>query len=200
MLRRLGGRAEYADRVTLGPIELIVRDVDDDGKIATVGLSFEPTPQITSIPAFLSPAELADRIRALCRRSAAPQAHRTAAGRNRPARTPITAGARRLGMANGRRGLHPAALRDNVRQNFSQKERRIMAGFRTLDDIGDIKGKRVLVRVDLNVPMADGKVTDATRIERVAPTILELSDKGAKVILLAHFGRPKDGPDPAILA
>ena len=70
-----------------------------------------------------------------------------------------------------------------------------MAAFKTLDDIGDIKGKRVLVRVDLNVPMADGKVTDATRIERVAPTILELSDKGAKVILLAHFGRPKDGPD-----
>ena len=71
-----------------------------------------------------------------------------------------------------------------------------MAAFRTLDDIGDVKGKRVLVRVDLNVPVDDGKVTDATRIERVAPTILELSDKGAKVVLLAHFGRPKDGPDP----
>ena len=52
----------------------------------------------------------------------------------------------------------------------------------------------MLVRVDLNVPVEDGKVTDATRIERVAPTIRELSDKGAKVILLAHFGRPKDGP------
>ncbi|MGE0283669.1 MAG: phosphoglycerate kinase [Rhizobiaceae bacterium] len=73
-----------------------------------------------------------------------------------------------------------------------------MAGFRTLDDIGDIQGKRVLVRVDLNVPMADGKVTDATRIERIAPTIKELSDKGAKVVLMAHFGRPKDGPDPAL--
>ena len=71
-----------------------------------------------------------------------------------------------------------------------------MAGFRTLDHIGDVKGKKVLVRVDLNVPMADGKVTDATRIERVAPTILELSDKGAKVILLAHLGRPKGGPSP----
>ncbi|MGD9913787.1 MAG: phosphoglycerate kinase [Rhizobiaceae bacterium] len=71
-----------------------------------------------------------------------------------------------------------------------------MAAFRTLDDIGDVKGKRVLVRVDLNVPMAEGKVTDLTRIERVAPTILELSDKGAKVILLAHFGRPKGAPDP----
>ncbi|MEQ1943543.1 phosphoglycerate kinase [Mesorhizobium sp. VNQ89] len=73
-----------------------------------------------------------------------------------------------------------------------------MAHFRTLDDLGDIKAKRALVRVDLNVPMVDGKVTDATRIERVAPTILELSDKGAKVILMAHFGRPKDGPDPAL--
>jgi phosphoglycerate kinase len=71
-----------------------------------------------------------------------------------------------------------------------------MAAFRTLDRIGNIHGKRVLVRVDLNVPVADGKVTDLTRIERVAPTIIELSDKGAKVILLAHFGRPKGGPDP----
>lgn len=71
-----------------------------------------------------------------------------------------------------------------------------MAAFKTLDDLTDITGKRVLVRVDLNVPVKDGKVTDATRIERVAPTILELSEKGAKVILLAHFGRPKDGPSP----
>src|SRR5690606_18113577 len=63
-----------------------------------------------------------------------------------------------------------------------------MAGFKTLDDIGDVKGKRVLVRVDLNVPVADGKITDTTRIERVIPTIDELSKKGAKVILLAHFG------------
>src|SRR5262245_40611075 len=62
--------------------------------------------------------------------------------------------------------------------------------FRTLDDV-DVKGKRVLLRVDLNVPMENGRVTDATRLERVAPTITELSDKGGKVILLAHFGRPK---------
>src|SRR6202795_4326176 len=66
--------------------------------------------------------------------------------------------------------------------------------FRTLDD-ADVSGKRVLLRVDLNVPTENGKVTDATRIERVAPTITEIADKGGKVILLAHFGRPK-GPDP----
>jgi phosphoglycerate kinase len=69
-----------------------------------------------------------------------------------------------------------------------------MPAFKTIDDINDIVGKRVLVRVDLNVPMADGKVTDKTRIERVAPTILELAGKSAKVILLAHFGRPKGEP------
>ncbi|MBY4590847.1 MULTISPECIES: phosphoglycerate kinase [Rhizobium] len=73
-----------------------------------------------------------------------------------------------------------------------------MPFFKTLDDLSDIRGKRVLVRVDLNVPVKDGKVTDTTRIERVAPTILELSEKGAKVILLAHFGRPKDGPSPEL--
>ncbi|KSV82782.1 Phosphoglycerate kinase [compost metagenome] len=66
--------------------------------------------------------------------------------------------------------------------------------FKTLDDLTAIAGKRVLVRVDLNVPVKDGVVTDATRIERVAPTIRELSEKGAKVILLAHFGRPKGEP------
>ncbi|MBN8931859.1 MAG: phosphoglycerate kinase [Rhizobium pusense] len=69
-----------------------------------------------------------------------------------------------------------------------------MPAFKTIDDLNDIAGQRVLVRVDLNVPVADGKVTDKTRIERVAPTILELSKKGAKVILLAHFGRPKGEP------
>ncbi|MGB3645871.1 MAG: phosphoglycerate kinase [Mesorhizobium sp.] len=70
-----------------------------------------------------------------------------------------------------------------------------MAGFKTLDDIGTIAGKRVLVRVDLNVPVTDGKVSDATRIERILPTLDELSKKGAKVILLAHFGRPKGEPN-----
>jgi phosphoglycerate kinase len=66
--------------------------------------------------------------------------------------------------------------------------------FRNLDD-ADVKGKRVLVRVDLNVPMQDGRILDATRIEEIAPTIIELSDKGGKVILLSHLGRPK-GRDP----
>jgi phosphoglycerate kinase len=66
--------------------------------------------------------------------------------------------------------------------------------FRTLDQ-ADVKDKRVLVRVDLNVPVENGKITDATRIERVAPTIREIADKGGKVILLSHFGRPKR-PDP----
>src|SRR5712664_3226916 len=66
--------------------------------------------------------------------------------------------------------------------------------FRTLDDV-DVKGKRVLLRVDLNVPMEGGLVTDATRLQRIAPTITEISGKGGKVILLAHFGRPR-GRDP----
>ncbi len=65
-----------------------------------------------------------------------------------------------------------------------------MTFFRTLDN-ADLNNKRVLLRVDLNVPMENGKVTDATRIERVVPTITEIADKGGKVIILAHFGRPK---------
>ena len=69
-----------------------------------------------------------------------------------------------------------------------------MSGFRTLDDI-DVKGKRVLLRVDLNVPMDNGRVSDTTRLQRIAKTIIELSEAGGKVIILAHFGRPK-GPDP----
>ncbi len=63
--------------------------------------------------------------------------------------------------------------------------------FRTLDDLGDVKGKRALVRVDLNVPMADGRVTDEMRLRALLPTVTELADRGAKVLLLAHFGRPK---------
>jgi phosphoglycerate kinase len=66
-----------------------------------------------------------------------------------------------------------------------------MSAFKTLDDLGDVKGKVALVRVDLNLPMHDGAVTDDTRIRASMPTILELADAGAKVLLLAHFGRPK---------
>ncbi|WP_066778468.1 phosphoglycerate kinase [Sphingomonas sp. CCH5-D11] len=68
--------------------------------------------------------------------------------------------------------------------------------FRTLDDIGDVHGKRVLVREDLNVPFADGAVTDDTRLRATIPTVTELSDKGAIVLVLAHFGRPKGVPSP----
>ncbi|MCQ8184765.1 phosphoglycerate kinase [Parvularcula maris] len=63
--------------------------------------------------------------------------------------------------------------------------------FRTIDDLGDISGKRALVRVDFNVPMQDGRVTDETRLLAAKPTIERLADAGAKVILLSHFGRPK---------
>jgi phosphoglycerate kinase len=69
-----------------------------------------------------------------------------------------------------------------------------MQSFPTLED-ADVKGKRVLVRVDFNVPMHDGKVADVSRIERNAPTITEIADKGGRVVLLSHYGRPK-GRDP----
>ena len=72
-----------------------------------------------------------------------------------------------------------------------------MPNFLTLDDI-DVRGKRVLLRADLNVPVKDGRVTDATRIERLAPTIEALLGKGAAVVVMSHFGRPKGRPDPAL--
>ncbi|MGU3391031.1 phosphoglycerate kinase [Sphingomonas sp. M1A8_2b] len=68
--------------------------------------------------------------------------------------------------------------------------------FKTLDDMGDIHGKRVLVREDLNVPMAEGHVTDDTRLRATVATVGELADKGAIVLVLAHFGRPKGVPSP----
>jgi len=71
-----------------------------------------------------------------------------------------------------------------------------MPNFPTLDDM-DVRGKRVLLRADLNVPVRDGAVTDATRIERLAPTITTLIDRGAKVVVMSHFGRPRGRPDPA---
>jgi phosphoglycerate kinase len=71
-----------------------------------------------------------------------------------------------------------------------------MVNFRTIDDI-DVHGKRVLLRADLNVPVKDGVVSDATRIERLAPTIKTLIERGAKVIVMSHFGRPEGHPHPA---
>lgn len=65
-----------------------------------------------------------------------------------------------------------------------------MAGFKTLDHLA-VAGKRVILRADLNVPMRDGKVSDLTRIERLAPTIRELAEKGARVVVISHFDRPK---------
>ena len=71
-----------------------------------------------------------------------------------------------------------------------------MPKFRNLDDL-DFRAKRVLLRADLNVPVKDGRVTDATRIERLAPTIEELLQKGARLVVMSHFGRPNGKPDPA---
>ena len=65
-----------------------------------------------------------------------------------------------------------------------------MSAFKTLDDV-DVRGKTVLVRGDLNVPVEDGHVSDTTRLDRLAPTIAEIADKGGRVVLLSHFGRPK---------
>ena len=69
-----------------------------------------------------------------------------------------------------------------------------MPSFKTLDDL-DLKGKRVLVRADFNVPVEAGRVTDATRIERTLPTLQDISGAGGKAIILSHFGRPKGAPD-----
>lgn len=79
-----------------------------------------------------------------------------------------------------------------------QQESDIVKPFKTLDDMGDIAGKAVLLREDLNVPMQDGAVTDDTRLRSAMPTILELADRGAKVLILAHFGRPKGQKNPAM--
>src|SRR5690606_33312123 len=86
-------------------------------------------------------------------------------------------------------GIDPCGTRPG------QKRCSMTSAFKTLDDF-DLDTKRVLLRVDLNVPVKDGKVTDATRIERVAHTIQEIANKGGLPILLAHFGRPKGKPNP----
>src|SRR4051794_22211516 len=92
-----------------------------------------------------------------------------------------------------RAGTHPPATDVTMGPGFAahrfalrsaRDKSQMTKSFRTLDDV-DVKGKRVLLRVDLNVPTDNGRVTDATRFERVAPTITEISSKGGKVILLA---------------
>src|SRR6202042_200503 len=75
------------------------------------------------------------------------------------------------------------------------QEMTAMPRFHTIDDL-DVAGKRVLLRADLNVPVKDGRVSDATRIERLAPTIEALIARGAKIVVMSHFGRPK-GVDPS---
>src|SRR6476620_2672776 len=89
---------------------------------------------------------------------------------------------------------HGGHRRGDGQTSLAARRHRVMTAFRTLDHV-DVKGKRVLMRVDLNVPVENGVVSDSTRIERVAPAITEIADKGGKVILLSHFGRPK-GRDP----
>src|SRR5277367_1619297 len=91
----------------------------------------------------------------------------------------------------------PAPLRFNRRQRIWAKETSAMPRFHTIDDL-DVAGKRVLLRADLNVPVKDGRVTDATRIERLAPTIEALLSKGAAVVVMSHFGQPKGRPDPGL--
>ncbi|MDB5714571.1 MAG: phosphoglycerate kinase [Sphingomonadales bacterium] len=73
-----------------------------------------------------------------------------------------------------------------------------MKAFRTLDDIGDVRGKRVLVREDLNAPMDGAKITDDSRLRAAVPTLAELSDAGAIVLVLTHIGRPRPGGDPRL--
>src|SRR6201999_4021989 len=89
------------------------------------------------------------------------------------------------------------AINPYISRRFQLCEGVSVASYRTLDDI-DVTGKRVLVRADLNVPMADGVVTDTLRIVRQAPTIRELAEKGARVVVLSHFDRPKGKVVPSM--
>ena len=66
---------------------------------------------------------------------------------------------------------------------------------KSVADLGDLQGKRVVIRCDINVPLADGKITDDGRIKASLPTLNQLREAGAKVIILAHLGRPKGAPE-----
>ena len=88
-----------------------------------------------------------------------------------------------------------------VRQHVTPANRNVLVIGMNLDKLKttggvDVRGKRVIVRADFNVPVKDGKVTDAARIERVLPGLKALADRGAKVVVVSHFGRPKGGPQP----
>src|SRR3954470_7550894 len=85
----------------------------------------------------------------------------------------------------------PVAPKDHTPQDGSAE----MSDFRTLDGL-DVTGRKVIVRLDLNVPMKNGKVTDSTRIDRSAATVTELAGKGARVIVMALFARPQANPAP----
>jgi phosphoglycerate kinase len=85
-----------------------------------------------------------------------------------------------------------------LRRDDENREIETMPSFKTLDDLGALAGQRALVRVDLNVPMKDGVVSDATRLEAAKPTLLQLADKGARVLVLAHFDRPKGKVVPSM--
>src|SRR5437763_1286397 len=118
--------------------------------------------------------------------------------KNQPTRVSCAVSKTSLSRASGitRSGMAQARL-CNITQRVREERERPMPRFRTLDDL-EVRGKRVLFRADLNVPVKDGKVTDATRIERLAPTIRELAEKGARVIVMSHFGRPENGRDPKL--
>src|SRR3546814_9285151 len=90
----------------------------------------------------------------------------------------------------------PRSTRTDTLFPYTTLFRSAVKSFKTLDDMGEISGKAVLVREDLNVPMKDDLVTDDTRLRAAVPTVNELSDRGAKVLILAHFGRPKGLVNP----